>query len=75
MKVETKTTYTAVDNRTFEDENKAREYETELAIELLEEHLYHFGCDVCPAREICEWINDDEERPNLWDKQLCHYLS
>lgn len=75
MKIETKTTYTAVDECTFEDENKARQYETELAIEILEEHLFHFNCDNCPAREICEWINDDEERPSYWDKQLCYYLS
>lgn len=75
MKVETKTTYIAVDECTFEDEDKARQYEAGLAIEFLEEHLNHFNCDDCPAREICEWINDDEERSHFWDKRLCHYLS
>jgi hypothetical protein len=53
----------------------ARQHETDLAIELLEEHLNNFNCDACPAREICEWINDDEERSIFWDKRLCHYLS
>lgn len=74
MKVETKTIYTAVDNHTFENENKARQYEVDLAIELLEEHLNHFDCDACPVREICEWINDEKKLIH-WDKQLCHYLS
>lgn len=72
MKVET--VYTTVDGRTFEDEHKARQHEADLAIELLEEHLNHSGCDACPAREICEWINDDEERSCFWEKRLCHYL-
>lgn len=73
MKIET--VYTTIDGCTFEDENKARQHETDLAIELLEEHLNNFNCDACPAREICEWINEDEERSIFWDKRLCHYLS
>lgn len=72
MKIET--VYTTVDGCSFEDEHKARQHEAELAIELLEEHLYNFGCNACPAREICEWINEDEKIPVLWEKQLCHYL-